>query len=629
MRRRPGAAGLPDRGDPDVARGRRQARDQLTSGSAGIPADATYTQFEDRPQFDEVEALANKYIGLYIRGEIDRLDVAYTQFIIVVAAGGDRPDAAADDHGRTVGQAGPSVRQAKPAAAEAAAPRPRRASASPTSSCPTPRASSRRSCPVSFKVRLFKCFLDAAVSEQIARMVAMGGATENADDMVKSLDPASTTAPASRRSPASSPRSSAAPRLWNKNIHHKSTRKRKILREINGQKLDEPDPRTGKPRQLKSFAEMKDDGTTASGCWIYTGVYPEFDRNRAKERRRTDNPLQPNWGYAWPNNRRILYNRASADPAGRPWSERKKLVWWDAEQKQWIGDDVPDFEPTKDPGYRPPPDAKGMAAIAGNQPFIMKPDGVGWLFAPAVKDGPLPTHYEPLESPLGNVLYPDHPTSPCMRRFAGALNKLASMPTAEYPVVACTFRLTEHYLSGPMSRFNGWLNELQPEMFVELSPELAKERGIEHAGWLTVHSERGTISARAMVTRRMRHLVIDGKSVHQIGLPFHWSFAGETVGGNANDLTSLLADPNVSMHEGKVFLCQVEPGKIDRYPTATKLPMNWPTPERGPRYAAIGPAGGELLAWSVVGRENLSSASSRSRSTGLRPARWAPSSRGC
>jgi formate dehydrogenase major subunit len=209
----------------------------------------------------------------------------------------------------------------------------------------------------------------------------------------------------------------------------------------------------------------------------------------------------------------------------------------------------------------------------------MKPDGVGWLYAPALKDGPLPTHYEPIESPLGNVLYPDHPTNPTIRRFTNPLNKLAPSLTDEYPIVACTFRLTEHYLSGPMSRFNSWLNELQPEMFVELSPELAKERGIEHGGWLTVRSARGTLSARAMVTRRLRLLVIDGKSVHQIGLPFHWSFAGETVGGNANDLTSLLADPNVSMHEGKVFTCQVEPGKQERFPTPTKRPVNWPTTE--------------------------------------------------
>ena len=273
---------------------------------------------------------------------------------------------------------------------------------------------------------------------------------------------------------------------------------------------------------------MKDDGTTACGCWIYSGVFPEPGRNRARERRLTDNPLQPEWGFAWPHNRRVLYNRASADPDGRPWSERKKLVWWDAEKRRWVGLDQPDFEPEKPPDYRPPPGAKGMAAIAGNQPFIMKPDGLGWLYAPgAVKDGPLPTHYEPVESPVGNLLYPRQTCNPTVRFFEGPLNRLAHTPTAEYPVVATTFRLTEHYLSGPMSRFNSWLNELQPEMFVELSHELAAERGIVHGGWLTVQSARGRIEARAMVTRRLRPLVVEGRVVHQIGIPFHWAFAGE------------------------------------------------------------------------------------------------------
>jgi formate dehydrogenase major subunit len=274
-----------------------------------------------------------------------------------------------------------------------------------------------------------------------------------------------------------------------------------------------------------------------------------------------------------------MYNRASADPQGRPWSERKKLIWWDDAKRRWVGDDEPDFEPGKPPDYQPPPGARGMAAIAGSQPFIMKPDGLAWLYAPgAVKDGPLPTHYEPVESPLGNLLYPRQASSPTVRTFSGPLNQLAASPTTEYPVVACTFRLTEHYLSGPMSRFNSWLNELQPEMFVELSPELAAERGIVHGGWLTVRSRRGSLTARAMVTRRLRPLLVDGRAVHQVGLPFHWGFAGETVGGNANDLTSLVADPNVSMHEGKVFACQVEAGRHDgRFPEPTKRPVGWPT----------------------------------------------------
>ena len=212
------------------------------------------------------------------------------------------------------------------------------------------------------------------------------------------------------------------------------------------------------------------------------------------DRKLGDNPLQPDWGYAWPKNRRVMYNRASADPDGRPWSERKKLIWWNEDQKRWIGLDEPDFDPLKAPDYEPPVNATGLAALSGKQPFIMKPDGVGWLFAPgAAKDGPLPAHYEPVESPVGNLLYPKQLCNPTVRFFDGPLNRLAHTPTTEYPIVATTFRLTEHYLSGPMSRFNSWLNELQPEMFVELSPELAAESGIEHGGWLTVRSARSPI----------------------------------------------------------------------------------------------------------------------------------------
>ena len=361
----------------------------------------------------------------------------------------------------------------------------------------------------------------------------------------------------------------------------------KVLQEINGCNLKETDPRTGRPRQLTGFGELKDDGSTACGCWIYSGVFPEPGRNRARERVRTDNPLHPEWGFAWPDNRRILFNRASAAPDGRPWSERKKLIWWDEVSRRWVGLDRPDFEADKPPDYRPQPGATGMAAIAGDQPFIMKPDGRGWLYAPAVKDGPLPTHYEPVESPLGNLLYPRQKCSPAVRFFEGPLNHIAHTPTAEYPVVATTFRLTEHYLSGPMSRFNSWLNELQPEMFIELSPELAAERGIAHGGWLTVASARGRIEARALVTQRLRPLLVDGRVIHQIGLPFHWAFAGESVGANANDLTSLVADPNVSMHESKAFACQVHAGRLADHapkgtdfksaPHPTKPLAAWPT----------------------------------------------------
>jgi formate dehydrogenase major subunit len=355
----------------------------------------------------------------------------------------------------------------------------------------------------------------------------------------------------------------------------------RVLQEINGHRLDEIDPRGGRPRLVSSFTELKDDGTTSCGCWIYSGVFPEPGRNRARERKRIGNPVDPEWGFAWPANRRVIYNRASADPDGRPWSERKKLIWWDAEKRRWVGDDNPDFDLEKPPDYVPPPDAKGMAALPGTAPFIMKPDGLGWLYAPGtLKDGPLPAHYEPIESPVGNLLYPEQRSNPAARLFVGPLNPVADAPTPEYPVVATTFRLTEHYLSGPMSRFNSWLNELQPAMFVELSPELAAERDIVPGGWVTVRTPRGAIEARALVTRRLQPLLIGGRAVHQVGMPIHWGFAGESVGAAANDVTSLVGEPNVSMHEGKAFACQVHAGRLGGpAPSPTVVPAPWPTRE--------------------------------------------------
>jgi formate dehydrogenase major subunit len=355
----------------------------------------------------------------------------------------------------------------------------------------------------------------------------------------------------------------------------------KVLMEINGYRLTERDA-TGRPRLLTGFGELQDNGTTACGCWIYSGVFPARGHNRARDRKRSHDGIEAEWGFAWPHNRRILYNRASADPDGRPWSERKQLVWWDATARRWVGADEPDCDPEVPPDYRPPQGATGMEAIAGDQPFIMKPDGVGWLYAPGnVKDGPLPVHYEPVESPVTNLMYPGQSCSPVVRYFESALNRMASTPTGEYPVVATTWRLTEHYLSGPMSRFNSWLNELQPAMFVELSPELARDRGIVHGGWLTVRTPRTRIEARAMVTRRLWPLRVGGQTLHQIGLPFHWAFAGEVVGDNANDLTALVADPNVSMHEAKAFACQVEAGRRDGAKASpTKQPATWVS--RGP-----------------------------------------------
>jgi len=230
----------------------------------------------------------------------------------------------------------------------------------------------------------------------------------------------------------------------------------KVLKEINGYSVADGKHVTG-------FSDLKDDGSTACGCWIYSGVFPEPGRNRARSRQCTPgNYVNPEWGFVWPHNRRMLYNRASADPEGRPWSERKKYIWWDEARKRWTGPDSPDFEPDKPPSYRPGEGATGMQSIAGDAPFIMKPDGRGWLFAPTgTKDGPLPTHYEPVESPVLNLLYPQQ-DNPTVERYDVPMNEKDAPLDPDYPIVGTTYRLTEHYLSGPMSRFDSWLNELQP-----------------------------------------------------------------------------------------------------------------------------------------------------------------------
>jgi formate dehydrogenase major subunit len=226
-----------------------------------------------------------------------------------------------------------------------------------------------------------------------------------------------------------------------------------------------------------------------------------------------------------------------------------------------------------------------MASIGGNTPFILKPDGHGWLFAPGgTKDGTLPTHYEPFESPLtANPLYQQR-ANPTATRHDTPLNQLAPPGDPDFPLVGTSYRLTEHYLSGPMSRFDSWLNELQPAMFVEISPELAHERGIAQGDWVVVSSRRGSIEARAMVTPRMPSLRVDGRTIHQVGFPIHYSWAGEVAGGMANDLTSIITDPNVSIHEAKAFTCNIRPGRLERgalEPSAPVAPRPRPQPMPG------------------------------------------------
>jgi formate dehydrogenase major subunit len=332
-----------------------------------------------------------------------------------------------------------------------------------------------------------------------------------------------------------------------------------VLREINGYDVASGDPVPG-------FPSLKADGSTACGCWIYSGCFKDGVN---QTRRRDPGDLEseggwvsPEWAWAWPANRRILYNRASADPEGKPWSERKKYVWWDAEAEKWTGYDVPDFPADKPPGYVPPDDAKGMDAIGGADPFIMMADGRGWLYAPAgLLDGPLPAHYEPYESPIDNAIYPDIGRNPAALSWSRPDNPDAGTGDPRYPIVATTFRLTEHHTAGSMSRNLPWLAELQPEMFAEIDPVLAADRGIEDGGWMVIETERAAIEARARVTERMRPLRVEGRRLHQVALPWHWGFSGEYTGDSTNDLGVLSGDPNVSIQESKAFTCNVRAGR--------------------------------------------------------------------
>jgi formate dehydrogenase major subunit len=327
----------------------------------------------------------------------------------------------------------------------------------------------------------------------------------------------------------------------------------KVLKELNGYYTADP------AKHVSGFAALADDGSTTCASWIYSGVFPAPDKNLAASKQ-PDPPGQPgahlHWGFAWPANRRLMYNRASADPDGKPWSERKKWVWWDG--AKWTGLDVPDFAVTKAPSAKAQPGGIGLDALSGTDPFIMKPDGVGWLYVPTgLVDGPLPTQYEPAESPLRNPLYKQQ-SSPVLKYWKDPANPLATVGDPKFPYVMTTYRLTEHYLAGAMSRWLPWLAELQPEVFVEISPELAREKAIANLDWVRISSPRGHVRAKALVTSRLRPLQIDGKTIHQIGMPWHWGYEGLVTGDVVNELTAMVGDPNVTIHEGKAFVCNIE-----------------------------------------------------------------------
>jgi formate dehydrogenase major subunit len=340
-----------------------------------------------------------------------------------------------------------------------------------------------------------------------------------------------------------------------------------VLAELSGQAAD------GSP--LASFGQLAGDGSTSCGSWIHAGCYAGGVNQAARRVPwRDQSYVAPEWGWAWPANRRILYNRASADPQGRPWSAAKAYVWWDEQAGEWTGADVPDFERTKPPSFVPEPGATGPAALSGTDPFILNADGKAALFvAKGLVDGPLPAHFEAAESPLRNRVYAQD-TSPVSVQYRDRRPTHAQLAghAATYPYVVTTYRLTEHHTAGSMSRTLGRLAELQPELFCEVSPSLAFERGLENGGWATIITARAAIEARVLVTRRLRPLRIPGEGViQQVGLPYHWGSEGLVTGDSVNDLLPFVLDPNVFIQESKAATCDIRPGRRPRGAARTGL----------------------------------------------------------
>src|SRR5207253_588563 len=319
-----------------------------------------------------------------------------------------------------------------------------------------------------------------------------------------------------------------------------------VLKEVNGKAITDLKDKDGKiiraaGQQLDSFGQLRDDGSTSCGNWIYSGVYTEAGNNAA--RRGTEDPsglgLYPNWTFAWPANRRIMYNRASADAEGKPWDPTRPGIVWNG--TKWVGD-VPDFPPDSPPGQY--------------GAFIMLAEGVGRLYAPVLNDGPFPEHYEAVEAAAENVLHPKVTSNPVTKRFTSDKDVYGNRD--QFPVICSTYRLTEMYHY--WTHHTGILNQLQPGFFIEIPEELAKEKGIAKGSRARVTSARGAIEGVAMVTKRLGKMTIDGKTIWHIGFPLHWGYEGDPkhVGPLANFLTASAMDPNTWTPEFKTFLVKLE-----------------------------------------------------------------------
>lgn len=305
---------------------------------------------------------------------------------------------------------------------------------------------------------------------------------------------------------------------------------------------------------VPAFGNLQADGTTSSLNWLYTGSYTEEEGNKSKRRDPTQTPMQaaiglyPNWSWCWPVNRRILYNRASVDLNGKPYNPKKAVIEWDG--KKWVGD-VPDGP------WAPQADTKN-----GKLAYIMTTDGYAQLYGPGRLDGPFPEHYEPAETPVAQHPFSKQLSSPVYKFHTSDMDKLAKAADPKYPIVLTTYSMTEHWCGGGETRNVPNLLEAEPQLYVEMSPELAKEKGIANGDGVIVESARGKVEAIAMVTVRIRPFKVMGKTVHLIGMPFAYGWTTPKCGDSTNRLTIVACDPNTTIPEAKA--CCVNIRKADK-----------------------------------------------------------------
>ncbi|HHX87623.1 MAG TPA: molybdopterin-dependent oxidoreductase, partial [Firmicutes bacterium] len=329
-----------------------------------------------------------------------------------------------------------------------------------------------------------------------------------------------------------------------------------VLKEINGYNFA-----TGEP--VKGIGELKADGSTSSGCWVYAGVYAN-NENLSKRKDNQSDPgglgIYPGFAWSWPGNIHVLYNRASCDTAGRPYDETNKIVWWDEKKGIWTGYDTPDV----------PNAAHGPDTENGQRPFRMSGEGVGRLLAGPYRqplanstlprdsssvpaDGPLPEFYEPVESPTTNILHPEVQFNPCLK-YPRLESKQPIGTARDYPYVLCTSSLAEHWCAGSVTRNVPWLNEMYPETIIELPQSLADKHGINNGDRVRVWSARGEVEVKAMVTHRMQTMIINGKQVEIVWMPYNWGYKGLSTAASTNLLTIDAGDPNTWIQETKACL---------------------------------------------------------------------------